>query len=97
LRHDPITLVATAVLAPRAIDLSAVLRDVVLCNSNTIAVQILGNVLRTSTQPGQVTSDGQTKVDIAEWNQRREEYIIFGLSNFSNIREDNLLDCDVAV
>lgn len=96
LRHDPITLVATALLAPQAINLSAVLRDVVLCNSNTIAVQILGNVLRTSTQPGQVTSDGQTKVEIAEWNQRREEYIIFALSNFANIREDNPLECMVA-
>jgi hypothetical protein len=89
--------VATALLAPQAINLSAVLRDVVLSNSNTVAVQILGNVFRTCTQPGKVTGDGQDKVEVTKWNQRREKYIIFALSYFANIRKDNPFGCVVAV
>ena len=88
---------ATALLAPQAINLSAVLRDVVLCSSNTVAVQILGNVFRTGTQPGEVTGDGQTKVEVAKWNQRREKYIIFALSNFADICEDKPFERMVAV
>jgi hypothetical protein len=34
-------------------------------------VQILGEVLGHGAQTCQVTSDGQTKMEIAEWNQRR--------------------------
>jgi hypothetical protein len=89
--------VATALLAPQAINLSAVLRDVLLCNSNTIAMQILGNVFRTCTEPGKVTGDGQTKVEVTKWNQRREKYIIFALSNFANICQDNPFERMVAV
>lgn len=87
--HDLVTFVAMALVAPRAINLSTVLGDVSLRNSKAISVQILGEVFGRGAKPGQVTGDGQTKMEIAKWDKRREQYIIVAFSDLLDIGEHN--------
>jgi hypothetical protein len=76
-----------ALVAPRAINLSAILGDVSLRSLKAISVQIFGEVFERGAQPGQVTGDGQTKMEIAKWDKRREQYVIVALSDLANIGE----------
>ena len=82
---------AAPVLAPRAINLSAVLGDVCLCNLKPVAMQILGDVLGRGTQPGQITSDGQAEMEITKWNERRQKHVIVALNDLWNVGQHDIL------